>query len=102
MAVRICADCGGDLIAGGHRPDCPFRLKEKMPESMRLRVDKSLNGIGGVIGGMIPEGLCFALMVFEQGGPGGLASYVSNADRADMVKALREMADNLEQGLDSH
>ncbi len=31
-------------------------------------------------------------------GPGGIGNYLSNAQRPDMIKALREMADHLERG----
>ena len=44
-------------------------------------------------------GACFALLGFDKG-DGGWATYVSNAERDCMVKALREMADTLERGLD--
>jgi hypothetical protein len=41
----------------------------------------------------------FMLMMFDFG-PDGFSSYISNARRADMVKALREQADRLEAGTD--
>lgn len=43
--------------------------------------------------------LGFMLMVFDFG-EGGFLSYVSNAQRADMVKVLREQADRLEAKMD--
>jgi len=45
--------------------------------------------IGHTIGGALPEGVGFALMIFDFG-PGGHMTYLSNAGRAEMVKALRE------------
>jgi hypothetical protein len=44
--------------------------------------------------------LGFMLMVFDFK-PGGFCAYVSNAQRADMVKALREQADRMEAGTDA-
>lgn len=47
---------------------------------------------------LLPDGLGFAVLVFEfEGGPAG---YISNAQRAEMIKALREQADVLEAHLD--
>jgi hypothetical protein len=41
----------------------------------------------------------FALLTFDFGGP-GTGNYVSNADRGDMILALRETADKLERNQD--
>lgn len=41
--------------------------------------------------------LGFFLMVFDFG-KDGFCSYISNAQRADMIKVLREQADRLEAG----
>ncbi len=42
------------------------------------------------------RGRCmFALLVWDTQGP-GIAQYVSNCQRPDMIKALRETADRLE------
>lgn len=38
----------------------------------------------------------FVLIVFGFGAP-GVSNYISNAARSDVVKALRELADRLEQ-----
>ena len=45
------------------------------------------------------ERMAFALLIFRFGGPGS-ADYVANAERTDMVQALRETADRLEAGQD--
>ncbi len=37
----------------------------------------------------LPRGVGFAVLVFDFG-PGGNLAYVSNAERADMLKAMRE------------
>jgi hypothetical protein len=42
------------------------------------------------------EKLGFALLVFRFGDDGKSSDYISNADRQDMIKALRETADRLE------
>lgn len=56
--------------------------------------------IARVIGPAFDQfGALFALLTFTEGA-GGFASYVSNADRDDMIRALREMADKLERGED--
>jgi len=41
----------------------------------------------------------FAILVFEFNRP-GISHYVSNAERADMIDALRETADRLEKKQD--
>jgi hypothetical protein len=45
---------------------------------------------------MYPERMGFALIVFEFHKP-GISDYVSNAEREQMVTALRESADRLEK-----
>jgi hypothetical protein len=42
----------------------------------------------------------FAVVTFTVGDGGGYVGYVSNSDRACMVKALRECADMLERKMD--
>jgi hypothetical protein len=54
--------------------------------------------IADVVRDRLPDELGFAVLVFEFGG--GPASYISNASRADMIAALREQADLLEQRRD--
>lgn len=44
-------------------------------------------------------GAGFALLGFTFG-EGGWATWVSNAERPDMIRALREMADSLEEEID--
>jgi hypothetical protein len=48
----------------------------------------------------IPPGYGFALLMFSFGEDGFL-THVSNANRADLVKLLRECADVLSRGADS-
>ena len=63
-----------------------------MPEFDKVR--NSLNALGHVISKEIFPGLGFMLIVFEFNKP-GISNYISNAERTDMVKALRETADRL-------
>jgi hypothetical protein len=51
--------------------------------------------IGDVIKSRVPRGVGAAVMTFDLGS-GGTIAYVSNAARGDMVRALRELATNLE------
>lgn len=48
---------------------------------------------------MLPKDMGFAILVFPLNNP-GMTNYVANARREDMIKALRECANKLEQGLD--
>lgn len=41
----------------------------------------------------------FALIVFDFDNP-GIGNYISNAERSDMIKSLRETADRLERNQD--
>ncbi|MGB5811758.1 MAG: hypothetical protein WBG86_14570, partial [Polyangiales bacterium] len=43
----------------------------------------------------------FALLMFTEGSE-GWATYASNAQREDMIRALEEMAAKLKKGLDRH
>lgn len=55
--------------------------------------------IGRKLTDAMPPGWGFALVLFTFG-EGGFLTYMSNAQRADMVKALRECADKIETGDD--
>jgi hypothetical protein len=57
--------------------------------------EQQLAGIARCLEEAMP-GMGFALLVFEFNAP-GVSNYVSNAERADMIQALRETADRLEQ-----
>lgn len=71
-----------------------------MPEKLTT-LENLCRDIGGVIQGAIPaqSGVGFALLLFDFGEAGHL-TYVSNAQRADMIKALYECIANLQAGLD--
>lgn len=45
------------------------------------------------------EEIGFALLLFEFNNP-GIGNYISNANRKDMIKSLRETADRLEKNQD--
>ena len=64
----------------------------------RIReLEEHCRHIGHAIGSTLPQGIGFALMVFDIG-PGGFLTWMSSANRQDMVKLLREQADRLEAG----
>lgn len=53
------------------------------------RVKAPLNDLGRGIGGVLPAGWGFTLLLFTFGDE-GVMTYISNAQRADMVKAMQE------------
>lgn len=53
------------------------------------RVRESMRRIAESIGSVTPEGFGFALLMFDIGKPGRM-NYISNARRADMLRALKE------------
>lgn len=62
-------------------------------------LEERARAIGGLIGvGCDDFGVGFALVMFEWG-DGGWLTYISNGQRADMIRALRECADKIEGGL---
>lgn len=59
-------------------------------------VERKMQGIARAVEGMVPKGWGFAVLCFSYG-ENGFMNWVSNARREDMIKALRETADNLEK-----
>ncbi len=57
---------------------------------------KAMNKMADKVKAMIPKEFGFTILVFPFNNP-GTANYVSNAQRPDMIKALRETADRLEK-----
>ena len=57
--------------------------------------ERSMQRIAKAVEPMVPKGFGFAVLVFSFGEK-GFMNWVSNAQRQDMVKALRECADKLE------
>ena len=65
------------------------------PSERLLRMEANARTIGKIIGDQMPPGWGFGLMFFEFGGKE--STWISNAQRSDMVKFLRELADKLER-----
>ncbi len=64
------------------------------PSDNLKRMEANSRTIGKIIGDQCPKGWGFALMFFQF--EGKESTWMSNAQRGDMVKYLREMADKLE------
>lgn len=56
---------------------------------IRPEVRERMNDVAELIDGALPEGFGFVLLVFNFG-EAGFMNYISNADRADMVRAMKE------------
>ena len=54
-----------------------------------LEIRKRLNEIAQQIGGQVPKGWGFTLLLFEYS-PGDALFYISSAQRPDMIKTMRE------------
>ena len=67
------------------------------PEEKK-RIEDSAQEIAQRIGAAAEQVGCLFAVLFFEPGSGGWATYVSNANRADMIKALREQANHLERG----
>lgn len=52
------------------------------------------NSLAGMVEAVLPDGALFCLVVFSDP---AIAQYVSNAERDDMIRAMRETADRLER-----
>jgi hypothetical protein len=65
-------------------------------DAERLEVEAGCRKIAKLIIDSLPSGLGFLLFVFDFGKT-GWSTYTSNARRVDMVRMLRELADQLEQ-----
>lgn len=65
-----------------------------MPKPVE-ELEEIARDIGRVIGGAVPPGVGFALLVFDFGTQGTI-SYLSNARRDDMIAALKNLIVNLE------
>lgn len=62
-----------------------------------LDLERLARELGAAARRIIPKGTGFAVMVFDFGGRGHM-TYVSNAQREDMITALREQITHLETG----
>ena len=57
--------------------------------------ERTMQSLARVVGNMTPKGWGFAVLCFSFG-ENGFMNWVSNAERQDMIKALKEMVENLE------
>lgn len=61
----------------------------------QLAIEEQTRALGKTLGSCMRPGTGFMLLVFDFNG--GFSTYVSNAQRADMIVALRDLATRLEQ-----
>lgn len=66
--------------------------KQKQIEAMLIGIAKALDCVIQEKLGLMG----FAVLIFDFYDP-GISNYISNAQRDDMIQALRELADRLEQ-----
>lgn len=57
--------------------------------------NEGMKTIGMILKEILPENMGFTLLTFNFG-DAGLCNYISDANREDMIKSLRETADRLE------
>lgn len=74
-----------------------------MSDEAYIKTEEHMRDLATVIDRMNREALGgqrkgFVLMVFGFGAP-GVSNYISNAERGDVVTALRELANRLEEGV---
>lgn len=65
-----------------------------MPKPVE-ELEEIARDVGREIGGAMPSGVGFALLVFDFGSNGTI-TYVSNARREDMIAALKNLVANME------
>ncbi len=68
-------------------------MNNQLPGAAKMR------NLAAFVTRKLPKGWGFAIVVFPFHRP-GISNYVSNAQRQDMITALRETADRLEQRQD--
>ena len=61
-----------------------------------LQTEEMMRSLGEAITDVFP-GMGFVVLAFEFNEP-GISNYISNANKDDIVKTLRETADKLESG----
>lgn len=64
----------------------------------QLSIERILRDLAAGIEQIFP-GMGFAVIMFDFGAP-GVSNYISNAQRSDMITALRETADRIESNQD--
>lgn len=76
-----------------HRP----APADETPQDERRALEEANRLIADMVSDLLPEGVGFALMLFHFG-EGGFMSYVSNARREDMIRALEEQLERFRSG----
>lgn len=71
------------------------QLEDMTEPELRELTNRILNAIKD----RLPKGTCFTVLFWPFGQP-GIGQYGSNAQRADMIAGLREVADRLEKKQD--
>jgi hypothetical protein len=70
----------------------------KQTQEQLKQLETICGDIGKTIHRAVPPGVGYALLVFDMGEAGWM-TYASNAERVDMVKAMRELADKMDRAL---
>jgi hypothetical protein len=86
-----------DLLEAAGLPPRPAPAKATDRGTLELVAVEASRKIGRELKQSMPEGVGFAVLVFDFGGKGNLA-YVSNAQRPDMLRAMREFITKNEAG----
>lgn len=73
------------------------RLRDMTEPELKLLCTTCAEGIKSVTHLMDVEGLHFVLLLFNDP---GVAQYIGNCERADIITAMRETADRLESNQD--
>lgn len=92
---KLKAECEAFAAAGGQplpsavspAPLTPPDINYTIPDEGDMRA--TLRELGGQIGGMLPDGWGFNLLLFTYG-EGGSLLYISSAQRADVLNVMRE------------
>ncbi len=70
--------------------------RETLAETqLRLALEKYCRELAKQLKGAVPEGMGFALFLFDEGADGNMA-YVGSAKREDMIKVIREWLAHVE------
>jgi hypothetical protein len=67
------------------------------PDRKVTELEAKAKEFGRIFKRGMPPGMGFALMLFDLG-PSGWMTYISSANRADMIRAMREFILKLEMG----
>ena len=67
-------------------------------EVKNKEIEKKLEEMGKIIGGQLPKGWGFTLLMFDYNTTKGSMFYISNGKREDMVKAMMEFISKQQKG----